>query len=518
MTRSQLLLLLLAVGAALALRLPQLDRRPMHNDEAVNAVKLGQLLDTGRFRYDPDEHHGPTLFYATAALARVTGAKDSGTIDEARLRGLTVVFGIGLVLLLPLLTDALGRNGTVWAAIFTAVSPAFVFYSRYYIHEILLVFFALLALAAGWRYWQSRKIGWAILAGAAFGLMQATKETFVISLFCAVLALGLCQAWNHWLEAGEAPLKAPRWNLRHLLAGLAAWIVVSVVLFSSFFTNPAGPLDSILTYRPWIGRAGGATLHQHPWHFYLDRLLFFHAAKGVFWTEALLLILALVAGWAGFARKHLGRTNAGMVRFLFFYSFGLMAFYSLLPYKTPWCLLNFWQGIVLLAGVGAAVLARRPRRPLASNAVGCLLLAGAAHLAWESWQADTVYAADQRNPYVYAQTSPDLLNLVEKVESLAETAPQGQDLLVKVIAPEGDYWPLPWYLRSFRRVGYWEQLPEDPYAPVMIVSAGLKAALDANKTHLMVGYFQLRPRVFLELYVEKELWTAWLAKHPPKPD
>jgi hypothetical protein len=104
------------------------------------------------------------------------------------------------------------------------------------------------------------------------------------------------------------------------------------------------------------------------------------------------------------------------------------------------------------------------------------------------------------------------------VESLAAAHPHGRDLVVKVIAPDGDYWPLPWYLRSFHRVGYWEQLPEDPYAPVMIVSASLKAALDASKTHLMAGYFQLRPGVFLELYVETDLWRAWLAKHPPGPE
>jgi len=31
----------------------------------------------------------------------------------------------------------------------------------------------------------------------------------------------------------------------------------------------------------------------------------------------------------------------------------------------------------------------------------------------------------------------------------------------------------------------------------------------------MVGYFQLRPQVFLELYVDLNLWQSWLAKNPP---
>lgn len=52
----------------------------------------------------------------------------------------------------------------------------------------------------------------------------------------------------------------------------------------------------------------------------------------------------------------------------------------------------------------------------------------------------------------------------------------------------------------------------------MIVSAKLNAGLDENKTHVMVGYFQLRPQDFFELYVEVNLWRDYLARNPPKPD
>ena len=82
--------------------------------------------------------------------------------------------------------------------------------------------------------------------------------------------------------------------------------------------------------------------------------------------------------------------------------------------------------------------------------------------------------------------------------------------MIKVMEPDGDVWPLPWYLRRFNKVGWWTEIPQDPYAPVMIVSTKFQAELDAPKTHIMVGIFQMRPQVFFELYVEKDLWSRYL--------
>src|SRR5271156_6653465 len=98
--------LLLATGLALALRCPGLDERPMHNDEAVNAVKFGRLWEQGSYKYDPHAYHGPSLYYVTLAFERLTGAPGFSQISEIRLRLVTVVFGVGILLLLPLVADA----------------------------------------------------------------------------------------------------------------------------------------------------------------------------------------------------------------------------------------------------------------------------------------------------------------------------------------------------------------------------------------------------------------------------
>ena len=516
MSRSSIAILLLALAVGVALRWPAGSERPMHNDEAVNGIKFGQLWDHGTYKYDPNEHHGPSLYYFAAAVGRLTGAPGISAYTDSRLRWVTVLFGAGLLLLLPLLADGLGKNGTTWAALFTAVSPALVFYSAYFIHEMLLVFFTLLALGAGWRYWRTRRIGWALFAGAGVGLMSATKETFPLTVAAAGLALGLNQLWNRLLDASGAPVRAPRLNPWHIVAGLLVSFGFAATLFTSFFTNWSGLLDSIRTYLPWLNRAGGDSPHIHSWTFYLQRLLWFHTDHGPVWSEGMIGLLAVVGGAAGFLRRNLGRTNASFTRFLAIYTFLITGFYTFIAYKTPWCLLNFLLPMVLLAGIGAAVMVRSVRRRTARVTITALLLAGAAYLAWLAYESMKGYAADRRNPYVYAQTSKDALNLVREVSLLSDASPQGPDMVIKVVAAEGDYWPLPWYLRRFRNVGWWEQVPPDPYAPVMIVSAKLHAALDEKKSHVMVRYFELRPQVFHELYVDVDLWKRYLQKHPPR--
>jgi hypothetical protein len=106
---------------------------------------------------------------------------------------------------------------------------------------------------------------------------------------------------------------------------------------------------------------------------------------------------------------------------------------------------------------------------------------------------------------------------MDRVEGLAGVAPSGHDTVLKVIAPEGEYWPMPWHLRRFRNVGWYDRLPEDPFAPVIIVSSQFNARLDdrSDRQWIMAGYTELRPGIFFELYVELELWKAYVETLPP---
>src|SRR5271157_4236262 len=104
MRKGALIAFALIVLLALGLRCPRLGQRPMHNDEAVNGIKFGQVWDArlarpelyGPYRYDPREYHGPVLVYATAALAWLSRAPDLNRVSEARLRLVPLLAGLGL--------------------------------------------------------------------------------------------------------------------------------------------------------------------------------------------------------------------------------------------------------------------------------------------------------------------------------------------------------------------------------------------------------------------------------------
>lgn len=509
MSRWGALAILLAFAGALAFRAPQLATRPLHNDEAVNAVKVADLWAHDRFAYDPDEYHGPTLHYFSLPFLWLSGASGPNDLPDRVLRLMPVFFGAALIFLLPLFRDGLGWHAVAWAALFTSISPAMVFYSRYFIHEILLIFFTALAIGSGWRYAQSPSPWWALSTGAAVGFMFATKETFVLSLG----AMGLAALIT--LRISRVNVSLSRVNWRDVALALGGMAVVWFLFFSSFLSNFAGLLDSVVTYFPWLKRAAGHSPHIHPWYFYLQRLAWFHPGKGPAWSEGLILVLALLGGASAFRKN-----RSPLLRFIAIYTVVLTALYSAISYKTPWCLLNFFFGMILLAGAGAAQLIERFRARPVRMGMAALVLACAGQLAVQAWRASFVYSSDRRNPYVYAQTVPDLLNLAKRADGLGKSSADGFKTVVKVIAPESDYWPLPWYLRRFENVGWYDKVPDDPFAPIVIAASSLDARLDekSNRKWIMAGVTELRPGKFLELYVEIGLWTKYVETLPPEPD
>jgi hypothetical protein len=204
-------------------------------------------------------------------------------------------------------------------------------------------------------------------------------------------------------------------------------------------------------------------------------------------------------------------------RYLTLYAALTTMAFSMVPYKTPWNLLPFYVGVLVLAGVGFSALVRAAASRRGRAVVWAGLLLACSHLGWQAWRAAVVYGADPRNPYAYVHTVPDAVRMATHIRELAALHPDGVRMPVSVVAPTYEQWPLPWHLRSMPRVGYWTE-PEEAlrlHAPVLVSSLDHTAALDAA---LGDGYvatlYGLRPEVFLALYVERGLWEHRLAVEP----
>ena len=148
---------------ALLLRLVSLDNRPLHTDEAVHAVKFGELLENGNYIYDPIEYHGPTLNYFTLIPAWLSGEETFSEISEYTIRLVPAIISVLMIALFIAVPRE--RNRFVPLATFLlAISPVFVFYSRYYIQESLLVTFTYSAIVTFYKYFRSNQKRWIILS------------------------------------------------------------------------------------------------------------------------------------------------------------------------------------------------------------------------------------------------------------------------------------------------------------------------------------------------------------------
>jgi len=540
--------ILAATVVALILRLPLLQLRPMHGDEAVHAYKLGDLLEGHSYTYDPNEYHGPTLNYLTLIPARLGCAKNLTQINEFTLRIVPVFFGVLLIVLLLLIADALGTTAVFFAAILIAISPAMVFYSRYYIQEMLLVCFTFGAIACGYRYTRSKNIIWILLTGLFLGLMHATKETCIIAYGSMAVSLLLTLLVARFSILDSRRVSSIQYrvsSIPHFVAGFAAAVIVSGLFHSSFLSNPRGIVDSFLTYTAYLNRASSNAIHIHPWYYYLKMLIYSKYGDGPIWTEAVIIVLAVIGfvcamipksfildkrNWipapsttlrTGFA----GMTKPGDRRFLIFiafYTLIMTAVYSAVPYKTPWCLLGFLHGMILLAGVGAAALIKLAPDLFTRAIVSLLLFAGIVNLTFQAYLANYKFYADSRNPYVYAHPTTDVFAITERVEAIARFHEDGHKMNIQVICPRHDYWPLPWYLRSFSKVYWRDNVADDVIsAPLIIASPNFEQELLAKlyqlpppgEKNLYVPlfdtYVELRPQIELRGYVTKDLWDRF---------
>ena len=551
---------IVVVGAIL--RLYDLNLVPLHHDEGVNGNFLVRLVREGYYHYDPGNYHGPTLYYFAAFypwILRVLfgpNAQNSYGLTTVAIRAVPALFGLGTIALIFTLRRNLGTIATLAAAFLLAISPGAVYLSRYFIHETLFVFFTFGIVVALVKYFEAPYLIYLVLAAFSAALLFATKETAMISIGVLVIALVVTYGYRLLWRSTSGNKKKKRFSnsedyrtFTEKAGGptrLAVHLVIAgfvfagfyLLLYSSFFTNyPQGVYDSFKTFQIWTKT--GKEAHVHPLMTYVWWLLE---------QESPLLVL----GTLGAALAVL-KPEKPFALFSSLWAFGVIAAYSLIAYKTPWLCLNFIVPLALASGVAMEGLYVElakwdiSKRARWASLAAVLLIAigplpGLTRVFDEAAGADTSkglfgalaaegihwktfipgyqtidlnfinYDNDNRYyVYVYAHTRRETLRLVDEINRIAERTHQGPETGITIVSP--DYWPLPWYLRDYKRVGYHGHM-NPSNEPIIIArqdqAEEVQSTFGDRYQQIQSGFnpagsFPLRPGVDLLLFTRREL-------------
>lgn len=177
----------------------RLDMRPMHNDEGVNAMFVQKLITKGQYKYDPVNYHGPSFYFLyylptrAAALWRDGISKFSihspSGLSVRVLRSGVALTGLLILLGCLLAYNWIGFSGAITAFLLLATSCDFFFYSRYFIHETLFMFFALGIYLSFFAYRLVRRPLYLCLGWCSVSFFFCTKETSVVGLIVMGLSI-----------------------------------------------------------------------------------------------------------------------------------------------------------------------------------------------------------------------------------------------------------------------------------------------------------------------------------------
>jgi len=499
---------ILLLALACALRVHSASNRPLHADEGVQAFTTAKLQESGLYDYTAEDRHGPTLYYFSVWLNKLRGIQPDG-LSNFDLRLLPILFSLATLFLLGIAFPANWR-ATLIAASIVGVSPLCVIYGAYFVQEAIYVFLATAILVLGHRLLLKPTKATSVLLGVSIGLLQATKETSILIFGAVGISL-----FSQWIikkkdRENQPSRKAPAWrgNPTYLLVLLPA--VLTFILFqSSFFSDFGAIRESVVAYLNYFERAGGQG-HQKPASYYLS--LFFPAPSigSPIGELPLLVFIAFGSFWSIWRSIKTSDPTVGFASGIAGLALALM--YSLIPYKTPWLMYAPLTLLAISAAEGAShkigMIAKSNVRAVATMTA---ILSLVAIELKPTLLATGRYATDERNPYIYSHTTGQYSKLQTRISELRNIR---ENLAIAIVSPDNG-WPLPWDLRSYKKVGYWTQMPEPNQSfDLVLIDSRIKpspqheAAL--SETHVP-DLHGLRPNTLITLFIEKELWDNFIA-------
>jgi uncharacterized protein (TIGR03663 family) len=450
------------VVAALALRLVALTDRPLHHDESEHTYFSLLFAHGHGYRYDPILH-GPLRDLTTGLVFAVFGASDL----TARI--VPVLLGAVLVTLPYLLRRQLGQFAALATATLLCVSPTFLYYTRFDREDPYALVLTLGLVAAVFRFLDSPRRWQPALILGLLAASFATKETTYFTVFVmGTFFLAVAAREGFRVRRGESSIAETRLLGPVVAVGRNAWIwgiatflAVFMLLFTTFFTNPAGLQDGLVeSIRYWLSQQPVGRGSQ-PWFYYFVLL-------GGYELPA--VAAALVGVVVALRRPSLLRL------YLVWAAVLDLIVYTWASEKMPWLLMHPLLPILLLAGIGLAELWRERRRLAAKvglGLVGALLVP----MLWGAISLNYRHPADPAEVLVFTQTSPDLLRADHRLHVLETrlAASAHRPLRLDVDTRYALDWPWWWYLRDFRRATY-----ADMSDPAYLPSVGADALLVAD--------------------------------------
>lgn len=332
--RAQIEIITLTLFAAI-LRLYDLEKRVFHHDEAAVGHFTYQLFTNGVYSYNP-AFHGPFLYYATSPIYSLLG----DTIFSSRL--LPAIFGVLMVPLVFALRDRIGRRGAIIAAFFLAISPSFLYYSRFFRNDIFVTFCMLAAIICILKYHDTRNLFCTAGAGMFLGLSAAAKEnTYIyIAIFASYLIFTCLQdilsrnLKNHPTKKSRQPLKSIKKQYKGIITILTSFLVVYALFYTDFFSNPqqfTSSFESAVTH--WYNMHTTKRISGPP-YFYIPILLLY---------ELPIVIFAAIGALQPVKKPDRFKT------FLIYWTLTSLVAYSYLGEKVPWLTIHILLPMILLA-------------------------------------------------------------------------------------------------------------------------------------------------------------------------
>ena len=420
------------------LRFFLLGIKPPHFDEGINGWFVDQVMHNGFYRYDPTNYHGPLHFYVLLLFESLFGR------NVWALRLPVVLVSIACVWVALKFEPLVGRNVSRIAALAMAVSPGFVFYGRYAIHEVWLQFFSMMFILGLLGLWRRGTLTYLWYAGIGLTGMILTKETYAIHVACALLAiptLAISYALNRVPDVKPAK---QTWSWIDLAMVVIIGGFAIIFFYSGTFLNWSGVKGLYLAFKAWTETGAAGHGHEKAWDYWLKIM-------GPTWefgrADFLGYELPMLAGLilCVFCQKF----KSVSLRYLAIFGAGSFVAYSYVKYKTPWCVISFGWPFLFVFG-GATLLVRPKYVRFVQRAIGVVLLVSLCSSVWLNY----FKCSSPDEPYAYVQTYNDIFKLTKPLLTLAKRDPSNYHLTGHLI--RSSVYPLPWVLGDFDRVGYYE--------------------------------------------------------------